>query len=175
MRVKDIDFEVFISKEEIEKIVKGLAQRIGKDYEGRNPLFVVMLNGSFVFAADFLRSLDFVADVAFVRYSSYVGMNTVGVASCDIVIPEHVKGRNVIVVEDIVDSGVTMAQFMKDIKSLNPESVALMTLLFKPDSLRENVKVDYVGKAIENRFVVGYGLDYDGLGRNLDAIYVVKE
>jgi hypoxanthine phosphoribosyltransferase len=97
------------------------------------------------------------------------------VASCDIVIPEHVKGRNVIVVEDIVDSGVTMAQFMKDIKSLNPESVALMTLLFKPDSLRENVKVDYVGKAIENRFVVGYGLDYDGLGRNLDAIYVVKE
>ena len=175
MRVKDRDFEVFISKEEIEKIVKGLAQRIGKDYEGRNPLFVVMLNGSFVFAADLLRNLRFPCETTFVRLSSYEGDKSTGTVKQLIGLNEDVSGRTVVIVEDIIESGTTMKEMLHILDEKQPKDVRIASLFVKPGCLKVSLNIDYRCFDIENDFIVGYGLDYNQEGRNLPHIYQVVE
>lgn len=172
--VKDKVFTEFISKNEMNTIVTSLAKKVEEQFKDKNPIFIVMLNGAFVFASDFLRALEQPSETLFVRYSSYSGMQTTGnvVTSA---IPDVVKGRNVVILEDIVDSGLTMEVFKKNLTRMQPESITLVALLSKPSARKVDVKIDYIGKEIEDKFVVGYGLDYDGFGRNLPAIYVLKE
>ncbi|MCR5570417.1 MAG: hypoxanthine phosphoribosyltransferase [Paludibacteraceae bacterium] len=172
--VKDKVFTEFISKNEMNTIVTSLAKKVEEQFKDKNPIFIVMLNGAFVFASDFLRALEQPYETLFVRYSSYSGMQTTGnvVTSA---IPDVVKGRNVVILEDIVDSGLTMEVFKKNLTRMQPESITLVALLSKPSARKVDVKIDYIGKEIEDKFVVGYGLDYDGFGRNLPAIYVLKE
>lgn len=172
--VKDKVFTEFISKNEMNTIVTSLAKKVEEQFKDKNPIFIVMLNGAFVFASDFLRALKQPYETLFVRYSSYSGMQTTGnvVTSA---IPDVVKGRNVVILEDIVDSGLTMEVFKKNLTRMQPESITLVALLSKPSARKVDVKIDYIGKEIEDKFVVGYGLDYDGFGRNLPAIYVLKE
>ncbi len=172
--VKDKVFTEFISKNEMNTVVTSLAKKVEEQFKDKNPIFIVMLNGAFVFASDFLRALEQPYETLFVRYSSYSGMQTTGnvVTSA---IPDVVKGRNVVILEDIVDSGLTMEVFKKNLTRMQPESITLVALLSKPSARKVDVKIDYIGKEIEDKFVVGYGLDYDGFGRNLPAIYVLKE
>ena len=172
--VKDKVFTEFISKEEMNLIVTSLAKKVETVFKDRNPIFIVMLNGAFVFASDFLRSLERPYETLFVRYSSYSGMQTTGnVVTSEI--PEVVKGRHIVILEDIVDSGLTMDVFKKNLTKMRPESITLVALLSKPSARKVDVSIDYIGKEIGDKFVVGYGLDYDGVGRNLPAIYVLKE
>lgn len=173
VQVKDKKFVEFISKKQLHDIVCNLAQEVEDKMKDKDPLYIVMLNGAFVFASDFLRSLKKPCETVFVKYSSYDGLSTTGIVKKS-TIPESVKGRNVVILEDIVDSGLTMDVFMKEIKTLNPNSVTLVSLLSKPACIKTDVKIDHIGKEIDDAFVVGYGLDYDGFGRNLDAIYVLK-
>ena len=174
VKVKDKYFSKYISKKELNDITTRLASEIEKNVGSKNPLFVVMLNGAFVFASDFLRKMSFACETIFVRYSSYCGMQTTGhvVQSA---IPEKVNGRHVVIIEDIVDSGLTMNTFKDELQKLSPASITIVSLLSKPSARKVDVNIDLIGKEIENKFVVGYGLDYDGYGRNLDCIYILNE
>lgn len=171
--VKDKTFTEFISASELKSIVRNLAEIVEERFKAKNPLFLVMLNGAFIFAADFLRCLQQPYETVYVKYSSYNGMETSGhVEGSEI--PSSVQGRNVVILEDIVDSGLTMDVFKRDLQNKNPESVTLVSLLSKPSARKIDIRIDFVGKEIEDRFVVGYGLDYDGYGRNLPCIYQLK-
>lgn len=172
--VKDKKFVEYISKEEITNIITDLAHRVDIEMRDKNPLYIIMLNGAFIFAADFLRALKSPCETLFLKYSSYSGMTTTGtVQTTDI--PDSVKGRNIVILEDIVDSGLTMDVFKKEVQKKNPKSVTLVSMLSKPEARRTQIRIDFIGKEIENKFIVGMGLDYDGIGRNLDAIYVLEE
>lgn len=175
MRFKDKNFVEMLSQEEIALIVDRVAASINRDLEGKNPFFLVMMNGAFVFAADLLRKVTIPCGLAFVKYTSYQGMKSTGKVTPIVPIPADVKGRNVVVIEDIVDTGVTMEAFLKELKTFSPESVRIASFLTKPDALCRPVLVDYVGKQIDNKFVLGYGLDYDGLGRNVPSLLVYDE
>lgn len=152
--VKDKVFTEFISKNEMNTVVTSLAKKVEEQFKDKNPIFIVMLNGAFVFASDFLRALEQPYETLFVRYSSYSGMQTTGnvVTSA---IPDVVKGRNVVILEDIVDSGLTMEVFKKNLTRMQPESITLVALLSKPSARKVDVKIDYIGKEIEDKFVVG--------------------
>lgn len=175
MIVKDKDFVEYISKEEMATIVNKLATEVKSDFTDKTPLFLVMLNGAFVFAADFLRAWGDSVEIEFVKYSSYQGMHSTGVVKPVLQINPDVKGRDLIILEDIVDSGNTMKRFTDELQKYAPKSITLVVLFSKPEMLKESIKIDYLGKALPNRFIVGYGLDYDNFGRNLDAIYVLNE
>jgi len=174
MKLNDKEFELFISADEMAEIVSRLATSINRDFAGEEPFFIVMLNGAFMFAADFLREMTVSHEVAFVRASSYKGTQTSGEVKIHTPVPEKIKDRRVIILEDIVDTGITMDFFLSELKKFSPKSVSIVSLFVKPGVLKQKIKVDYIGKEIENRFIVGYGLDYDDFGRNLDAIYVLK-
>ncbi len=174
MKVKDKEFEVFISEEELGTIVDRLACRISDDYAGKRPVVCPVLTGAYLFAADLLRKLTVEAEVAFVKYSSYEGMRSTGKVSCQLPFPESVRGRDVIIVEDIVDSGLSMEHLLQEVGRLEPRSVRICSLFFKPAAFKGHFQVDYVGKEIGNEFIVGYGLDYDEEGRTLKEVYVVK-
>lgn len=175
MKILDKNFVEFISEKEIAEIVSTMAASINRDYEGKNPYFLVMMNGAFLFASDILRQLDVDSDLAFVRYKSYEGMFSTGELKELLPIPDDVAGRNVIVLEDIVDTGFSMKTFLEILKAKRPLSVAVASFLVKPEALRYDVKVDYVGRNIENKFIVGYGLDYNGRARNLASVYVLDK
>lgn len=171
-----LTFVPYIRRDEIAKQVQRLAQEIKRDYEGKNPLFVCVLNGSFIFAADLFRACDLHdAEMTFIRYKSYKGMESTGNVDKIMGITEDVNGRDVIIVEDIIDSGMTAAQLFKDLAEGNPNSVKMVSLLFKPDAIRESKAPDYVGFNIPNEFILGYGLDIDEMARNLPDIYVLKK
>lgn len=171
-----LTFVPYIRRDEIAKQVERLAQEIKRDYEGKNPLFVCVLNGSFIFASDLFRACDIHdAEMTFIRYKSYRGMESTGSVDKIMGITEDVNGRDVIIVEDIIDSGRTAAQLFKDLAEGNPNSVKMVSLLFKPDAVRESKAPDYVGFNIPNEFILGYGLDIDELARNLPDIYVLKK
>jgi len=172
MYLNDKKFELYISAKEIAAIVERLANAVNQDFEGKNPYFIIMLNGAFIFAADFLRKITVSCEVGFVRCTSYEGMQTSGKVKYSSSVPAKVKGRHVVIIEDIIDSGNTMHFFLAEIAKSHPESVSIACLLAKPGALEHEIHIDYLGKTIGNRFVVGYGLDYDGFGRNLEAIYV---
>lgn len=167
----DLTFEPLIDRSEIIEKVQSIGKQISRDYEGKCPLFLSVLNGSFIFAADLLRACDLECEVSFLRFSSYDGTQSSGQISTVFGLDRPVKDRHIIVVEDIVDSGQTLHHFMAELNDLEPASVALAVLLLKPDALQFDLNINYLGFEISNKFVVGYGLDYNGLCRNLDGIY----
>ncbi len=167
----DLSFEPFIREEEILSRVKALGAEITKEYNGKKPMFLCILNGSFVFGADLVRECDLECDVAFVRLTSYAGIQSSGKVVTVLGLDADISGRDIIVVEDIIDSGHTMHLFLSDLQKANPASLKVASLLLKPEALRFPVKIDYLGFEIPDKFVVGYGLDYDGLCRNLRDIY----
>lgn len=175
IRIKDKSFEVSISNEEIQQKVKALAEKMNKDYAGKNPVFVCILNGAFVFMADLVRYLDFQPDIVFAKYSSYEGMNTTGKVKEVLGVSVDLAGKDVVVVEDIIDTGITMSHVLPIFHAKGAASVKIATMLMKPEKLKCNIEVDYCAMEIPNDFIVGYGLDYDGLGRNYKDIYTVVE
>lgn len=169
-----LTFKPFISSEQIAKRVEEIAAEISEAYKGRNPLIVCVLSGAFPFAADLFMNLSIDAEIAFVRLQSYSGTESTGSVREVIGLDESVKNRTVIVVEDIIDTGRTMAKFLDELKEQEPAEVKVATLLFKPDALQETLNPDYVGFSIPSKFIIGYGLDLDGMARNLKDIYVLS-
>lgn len=163
-----------ITAEKIQQRVKEIASEINLQYDGKKPLFLGVLNGAFLFMADLFKNVNLECEISFIKVSSYSGTASSGNVKNLIGLNENISGRHVIVVEDIVDTGDTMKYLLDELKKQNPSSVKLATILFKPEALKQDVKPDYVGFKIPPAFVVGYGLDYDGLGRNLNDIYVLK-
>lgn len=175
IQVLDKWFRLYMSAEEIQAAVTRVAREISRDYENKRPVICPVLTGSFMFAADLVRMLDFDADVAFVRYSSYAGLSSTGQVREVLGFPEKCKGRDVIIVEDIVDSGITMEKVTEKLRTLEPASIAICTFFFKPGNFQKNYKIDYIGRSIPNDFIVGYGLDYDGAGRTYPEVYVLDD
>lgn len=176
IEVQGMTFEEKYSREELQEVVKNVAERINHDYEGREPLFICVLNGAFMFAADLFREITLHSTITFVRLKSYTGMSTTGEVREMIGLPEDLKDRDVIVVEDIVDTGHSMHHFLGRLKEAGVRSAEVCTLLFKPDSLQcEDARPKYVGLEIPKAFIVGYGLDLDEYERNHDAIYALKK
>jgi hypoxanthine phosphoribosyltransferase len=175
MKVKDREFEVFISEEELDKIVRRLATEVSRDYEGKDLVVCPILTGAFMFASDLVRRLTIPCEVTFVRYTSYSGMCSTGEVKCMLPFPPELKGRDVLIVEDVVDSGFSMKRMLQNVWALEPKSVKICSLFFKPAAFKGDYKVDYIGREIGNDFIVGYGLDYDEQGRGLKEIYKVKK
>lgn len=166
-----LDFVLYKSAREIQNTIREVAEVIEKDYEGKNPLFLIVLNGAFMFAADLIRNMDITCDVDFVKVSSYKGLASTGRLEVKIPNEKDLEGRHVIILEDIVDSGFTLNQYMPKVAAQNPASLKVCTLLLKPDAADFEIDVTYTCFKIPNKFVVGYGLDFDGSGRNLPHIY----
>jgi hypoxanthine phosphoribosyltransferase len=175
VKIKDKTFRISIPREEILKNVDAVAEKINRDMAGKNPLFLAVLNGAFVFAADLMRRITIPCEISFVKLASYQGVMSTGKVREVIGINESLAGRTVIIVEDIVDTGLTMKQMMDSLATRNPESIHICSLLLKPDKLQVPLDVEYVALRIPNDFIVGYGLDYDQQGRNLPDIYTVVE
>lgn len=173
IRVKDRDFKRSITAEQIAERIQAIAAQIVEKFKDKDPLFLVVLNGSFVFAADLLRQVNISCGVSFLKMSSYEGMSSTGAIKQLIGLNEDIAGRNVVIVEDIIDTGYTMQHLYQTLQDKNPASLSIVTLLVKPDSLRVDLHIDYSCFHIPNDFIVGYGLDYDGYGRNLPEIYTV--
>lgn len=172
VKILDKYFELFIPYEKIRSVIERIADEMNEDLEGKNPLFLCVLNGSFMFAAEIFKRITLLdAEITFVKLSSYKGASTTGQIKELIGLNESLAGRTVIILEDIVDTGITMAKTIGQIRALNPSEIRTATLLLKPDALEEEIHLDYVGLKIPNDFIVGYGLDYEGRGRNLIDIY----
>lgn len=174
MQVKDKKFELLIAEEQLKTAIKKVATAIQHDYAHQNPLFVSVLNGSFIFAADLLRELDMQAEVEFIKVSSYQKTEQ-GDLQVHLDLSTEVKNRPVIIVEDIVDTGNTVKYLLSHLHKKECKNIEVATLLLKPEVFDNSFAVKYVGLEIENKFVVGYGLDYDGFGRNLKDLYQIKE
>lgn len=173
--IHDKKFYPFLSAKEIKSRVKTLAKAINQDYKDKSPLFIAVLNGSFMFTADLMKRVVIPSEVSFVKLASYRDMESSGRVNQLIGLNENVLGRNVIIVEDIIDSGITITGVLDLFRSLGPESLEVVTLLRKPQCLEAGIDLKYVGFDIPDKFVVGYGLDYNGLGRNLHAIFQYKD
>lgn len=175
IHVLDRDFELTIPRAQIAERVKALAARLNEDYAGKQPVMVCILNGAFMFAADLVRELTFQPEIQFARFSSYQGMSTTGVVKELMGVTANLQARDVIIVEDIVDTGTTMYNLLPQFIAKGARSVRIATFLQKPDCLSVPLTVDYCAMQIPNQFIVGYGLDYNGLGRNYEDIYTVVE
>jgi hypoxanthine phosphoribosyltransferase len=175
IKVHDKTFSTFLYESAINEQVKRIAQEINIDYKGKTPLFIAILNGSFMFASDLFKELEIEAQVCFIKLASYQGVKSTGNVVTSIGLDVSLKDRDVIVIEDIVDTGKTLHDFLPQIMDQNPASLKIATLLHKPEALKYSLTIDYVGFSIPNKFVVGYGLDYDGLGRNLREIFQLAE
>ena len=175
VKIKDKTFRILIDAEKIQRRVAEIAERINTDYKGKSPLFLGVLNGAFLFTADLFKKIDLTCELSFVRVSSYQGTASTGQVKNLIGLNENIKGRDIIIVEDIVDTGDTMLYLMGELKKHDPATVKIATAIFKPEALKHPIQPDYVGFELPPAFIVGYGLDYDGLGRNLNDIYVLKE
>ncbi len=173
--LKDKTFRINISAKEIDKAVDEVAQRINTELKDKKPLFLGVLNGSFMFASDLLKKITIDCELSFVKVASYHGTTTTGNVKQLIGLNEDIKGRTVVIVEDIVDTGLTIESVMEYLKSLEPVEIKIATLLYKPEAFRKKFELDYVAIVVPNDFLVGYGLDYDGLGRNLPDIYVLDK
>ncbi len=175
IKANDLIFETFIGSQQIAERINLLGKQIEAKYRGKKPLFIGVLNGAFIFTADLVRACEIECEIAFVRLSSYQGTQSAGKIKTIYGLEMSIEGRHIIVVEDIVDSGRTLNYFLDFLKKQKPLSVELASLLLKPDALKFPVDIDYLGFEIPDKFVIGYGLDYDGLGRNLEDIYQLKE
>ena len=168
-------FRPMIGADELQDIVGRLASEISRDYSHADLVVCPILTGAFMFAADLVRRLTVPCEVCFVRYTSYSGMTSTGQVQCQLPFPPSVAGRDVLIVEDVVDTGFSLAHVLRELQALGPRSIKLCSLLYKPDAFRGDFTVDYVGHHIGNEFIVGYGLDYDEQGRNLPEIMVIDE
>jgi hypoxanthine phosphoribosyltransferase len=176
VQIDDKQFEIFITENEISNEVRSLAQQISKEYEGKDLLFIALLNGAFMFASDLMKEMKIPVSISFAKLSSYHGgTSSTGIVKELIGLSESLEGKNVVIIEDIVDTGNTIDCLMPSLLKQQPESVKVCALLFKPEAFKGVTKPDYVGFSIPNAFVVGYGLDYNELGRNLNAIYQLKK
>ncbi len=174
VKVHDKTFELYIPHEKICAVVEEMADKMNEELADKNPLFLCILNGSFMFAAELFKRIDLIeTEISFVKLSSYQGDSTTGKVKQLIGLNEDIEGRTVVILEDIVDTGITITNIQEQLEKLNPKEVKVATLLLKPDSLQKEVNLEYVGLEIPNDFIVGYGLDYDGYGRNLIDIYSV--
>jgi hypoxanthine phosphoribosyltransferase len=173
VKIKDKTFETSMTEAEIKQRVKELAQQMSRDLEGKNPLFLAVLNGAFIFAADLMREMTIPCEISFVKLASYQGTTSTGTIHEVIGINEDLSGRAVVIVEDIVESGLTIKRMMEQIGTRHPASVQVCTLFFKPEQLKEDLKLDYVAFSIPNDFILGYGLDYDQQGRGLKDLYTL--
>lgn len=173
IKVHDKNFEIYLSESVIQQRVKEIAGRINNDFAGRRPLFIAILNGSFMFASDLFKHLSIEAELCFIKLASYRGMKSSGKVVTSIGLEEDLFGKEVIIVEDIVDTGKTLHNFLPKLLHQQPKTLRIATLLHKSEATEYPLTLDYVGFDIPNKFVVGYGLDYDGLGRNFKEIYQV--
>jgi hypoxanthine phosphoribosyltransferase len=176
IQINDKSFEVFIRENELQEKIKTLAARINDEYQGKEVIFIAILNGAFMFAADLLKSITLPCEISFVKVSSYHGgMSTTGRVDELIGLNASIENKEVIILEDIVDTGITIDKIITLLKAESPASVKVCTLLYKPDAFKGKKAPELVGITIPNKFVVGYGLDYDEKGRNLREIYQLKE
>lgn len=175
IQIKDKQFKLSISDAEIQQAVARVGNEINKDLEGTDPLFICVLNGAFIFAGDLMKTINIPCEITFIKLSSYDGLYTSGTVKEIIGLNESVVGRNVVVVEDIVDTGITMERILASLRAKGANDIKVATFLQKPDALQRDIQVDYVAMSIPNDFIVGYGLDYDGYGRNLKDIYTVLD
>jgi hypoxanthine phosphoribosyltransferase len=171
IRVHDKTFETYLNEETIRTRVKEIAEALNKDYAGRCPLFIAILNGSFMFASDLFKYLTIDAEICFIKLASYKGMKSTGNVVTTIGLDDDLFGKDVVIIEDIVDTGKTLYNFLPKLEHQQPASIKLVALLHKPGATKFPLTIDYTGFSIPEKFVVGYGLDYDGLGRNLKEIY----
>lgn len=175
LQVKDKTFVPYLAAAEIQEQVKRIATDLNRDYEGMCPLFIPILNGSFMFAADLFKEVTIEAEICFIKLASYKGTKSTGQVITSIGLDESLKGRHIIIVEDIVDTGKTLHEFLPQLINQQPASLKIAALLHKPEALAYPVAIDYLGFNVPNKFLLGYGLDYDGLGRNLREIFTLNE
>lgn len=173
--VLDKHFVCYKNTTEIDKTISSLADKINADYQGKQPLFLGVLNGCFMFAADLMRKINLDCEISFVKVASYKGMKSTGEISQLIGLDRSLEGRDVIIVEDIVDTGNTIENIVDLLRKAGCKSIKIATFLLKPEAYTKSIPVDYVAMEIPNKFVVGYGLDYDGFGRNVEELYVLKD
>lgn len=175
MRIKDKEFELYIGSGQIGQKVKALATLINKDYQDKNPLFIGVLNGAFMFAADLMKEVTIPSEISFIKLSSYQETSSTGKIKELLGLKEDISGRHLIFIEDIVDTGNTVQYIIDAFEALKPASIEFISLLYKPKSMQKNIPLKYIGFEIPPDFVVGYGLDYDGYGRNLKEVYQLKK
>lgn len=175
IKIHDKEFVPFLSAEEIDEQVARLANEINKDYSDKRPLFIAILNGSFVFASDLFKKLTIEAEISFIKLASYKGIKSTGKVITAIGLDEDLHNRHIVILEDIVDTGKTLNEFLPQLKNHHPASLRVCSLLHKPEASLFQIDLNYLGFSIPNKFVVGYGLDFDGLGRNIPSIYKLKE
>src|SRR4030095_1903146 len=175
IRVHDKSFEPYLTAGQIETAIQNLADQINRDYAGKKPLFIAILNGSFMFASDLFKKLSIESEICFIKLASYRGTKSSGHVISAIGLDIDLIHRHVIIIEDIVDTGKTLDQFLPQLHYQQPASLKICALLHKPEAMVYPIKIDYLGFTIPNKFVVGYGLDYDGLGRNIPEIYKLTE
>ena len=173
IQIKDKSFTAFITEDEILKEVSRVADEINRDLEGTEPLFLSVLNGSFMFTADLMKRVNIPCEISFVKLASYQGTSSTGKVKELVGLNEDIEGRTVVIVEDIIDTGFTMERLVETLRARNPKDIRIATLLVKPDKLQVKLDIDYVAMNIPNDFIVGYGLDYGGKGRNYRDIYTV--
>ncbi len=171
--IKDKQFKPYISQQQLSEAVKKIADSINKDLQKDLPVFLVVLNGSFMFAADLLKEVTIPCEISFIKVASYHGTTSSGTVTELIGLSEDISGRSVVIIEDIVDTGITLERLITVLNRKNVKQIKVATVLLKPESYTKEFKIDYYGMKIPNDFVIGYGLDYDGLGRNLKEIYVL--
>jgi len=169
--IHDLKFMLLISSRKIQDAITVIAKKIDKDFKNQNPLFLAVLNGSFLFAADLLKKIKIECEISFIKVSSYSSTTSTGKVNTLIGVNENLHKRPVIILEDIVDSGNTLEAVIGEIKKHNPDTIRIATLFFKPETYKKKIALDYVGIKVPNQFLVGYGLDYNGLGRNLKDVY----
>lgn len=169
--VNNRDFVPYIDEATLQKEISRLADEINKDYAGKNPLFIAILNGSFIFAADLFKKITIDAEISFIKLASYKGTKSTGNVITSIGMDEPIQGRHVVVLEDIIDTGKTLTQFLPQLHAQQPASLKIAALLHKPEATIYELPIDYLGFKVPNKFLLGYGLDFDGLGRNLPVIY----
>lgn len=173
IKILDKNFKEFISEEQIQTAVSKVAANINSDLAGKEVVFLGILNGSFMFASDLYKQIDFPSQISFLKLASYQGKSSTGNVKRLIGINEDLKGLTVVIIEDIVDTGITIDNIVKQLSSYEPAEIKIATFLFKPDACKNDTHIDYIGIEIPNDFIVGYGLDYDGYGRNLNSIYKI--
>ena len=173
IQIKDKKFSLTIPETEILAAVRKVADAINRDIADKNPLFICVLNGAFMFASDLMKNVNIPCEITFIKLSSYEGLYTTGAVKEIIGLNESVVGRNVVVVEDIVDTGITMERILSSLRAKGANEIRVATFLQKPDALQRDIQIDYIAMKIPNDFIVGYGLDYDGYGRNLKDIYTL--
>lgn len=175
LQVHDKVFDPFLSEEMIQNRVSAIAQQLNTDYSGKKPLFIAILNGSFIFASDLFKKLEIDVEICFIKLASYKGSRSTGHVVTAIGLDNEIFGRDVVIVEDIVDTGKTLTEFLPQLRHQQPASLRIVALLHKAEATQFPVQIDYLGFTIPDKFVVGYGLDYNGLGRNIPEIYKLVE